>query len=36
MKKLSVLGGRISGVSGNCDFDACNGTFPELKFWQGV
>ena len=28
--------GRISGVSGNCDFDAYNGTLAQLKTWQGV
>jgi lysozyme len=28
--------GRIGGVSGNCDFDAYNGTLAELKSWQGV
>jgi lysozyme len=28
--------GSIGGVSGNCDFDAYNGTLAELKSWQGV
>lgn len=28
--------GTIGGVSGNCDFDAFNGTLAELKSWQGV
>lgn len=28
--------GRIGGVSGNCDFDAYNGTLAELEPWQGV
>jgi lysozyme len=28
--------GSIGGVSGNCDFDAYNGTLSELKLWQGV
>jgi lysozyme len=28
--------GAISGVSGNCDLDAYNGTLSELVSWQGV
>ena len=28
--------GSIGGVSGNCDFDAYNGTLSELTSWQGV
>jgi lysozyme len=28
--------GRISGISGNVDLDAYNGTLAELKSWQGV
>lgn len=28
--------GSIGGVSGNCDFDAYNGTLSELKSWQGI
>jgi lysozyme len=28
--------GAISGVSGNCDLDAYNGTLAELTSWQGV
>ena len=28
--------GSIGGVSGNCDFDAYNGTLAELKSWQGI
>jgi lysozyme len=28
--------GRISGISGNVDLDAYNGTLADLKSWQGV
>lgn len=28
--------GSIGGVSGDCDFDAFNGTLAELKAWQGI
>jgi lysozyme len=28
--------GSIGGISGNCDFDAYNGTLSELTSWQGV
>lgn len=28
--------GRISGIGGNVDLDAYNGTLAELKSWQGV
>jgi lysozyme len=28
--------GRISGISGNVDLDAYNGTLAQLKSWQGI
>ena len=28
--------GRISGISGNVDLDAYNGTLAELISWQGI